>query len=445
MSGDRLLKLTAATDRPSGDASCARRGTIRLNDVYKAYPRDISGWSALRRLVELFRPPRVLEAVSSAELARPDLVWALRAVNLEIDRGEVVGIIGPNGSGKSSLLRLVAGITLPTAGSVRAVGRVGSLLEVGAGLHPEMTGRENIYLNGHLLGLSRDEIDTHFEQIVAFSGLEDFLDMPVKRYSSGMYVRLGFAVATAVPPDILLVDEVLAVGDWAFQRKCLARMRELRASETTILFVSHNMDAVRSFCTRCVLLVDGALVYDGEPEEAIRRYYAHGFRTWSVRGTGPAVTPRLGDRRRGLLTDEALRVQLVTDATGQPVTELAAGEPCRLHIAIDGARLPAERGHVRVELFDQEGTLLAGFSTREDCGKAVTWGQQPVTITLSFPAGLPVARGSCRIRVLVLDDSGLEPFAIEDRAALVVCRAPRPQAGTVYVAREWHWSEPGAC
>ncbi len=324
---------------------------------------------------------------------------------------------------------------------MEAPGRVGSLLEVGAGLHPEMTGRENIYLNGHLLGLSRAEIDAHFEHIVDFSGLGQFLDMPVKRYSSGMYVRLGFAVATAVPPDILLVDEVLAVGDWAFQRKCLARMRTLRESRTTILFVSHNMDAIRSFCTRCILLVDGQLVYDGEPEEAIRRYYAHGFRTWTVRGTGPAVTPRLADQAGGLVSSDALRAALI-DEEGNILQTATAGQPCKLELELDGSRLPAPEGHVRVELFDQEGTLLAGFSTREDCGRAVTWGQQTVKVTVRFPAGLPLARGRCRIRVLVLDSSGLEPFAIEDRVALVPCHAPGPQAGTVYVPREWKWVRP---
>ena len=413
-------------------------GQVRFERVYKAYPRDISGWSAVRRLVELFRPPRVLDHVPEAELARPDLVWALRDVSFEVRRGEVVGVIGPNGSGKSSLLRLIAGITLPTSGRVDARGRVGSLLEVGAGLHPEMTGRENIYLNGRLLGMSSAEIAAVFDEIVEFSGLRDFLDMPVKRYSTGMYVRLGFSVATAVAPEILLVDEVLAVGDWAFQRKCMARFRELKEKNTTIFFVSHNMDAIRQFCTRCLFLVDGELRFDGDPEEAIHRYYAEGFRTWVVRGTGAPTTPRPPAQGKGVAVEGAISGCL-RNASGEPVTSLCSGEPCVLELTLEGDRIGEDAGHLRVDLFDQEGTLLAGFSTEDDRIGLLPLERRRVRVSVQFPHGLPLARGRCRFRVVVLDPNGLEPFAVEDRVAEVTCHAPRPQSGYVYVPREWQW------
>lgn len=419
--------------------SCAdglERGAVRFDRVYKAYPRDISGWGALKRLVELFRPPRLLEQVSESDLRRPDLVWALRDVSFCLSPGEVLGVIGPNGSGKSSLLRLVAGITLPTSGRVYVNGRVGSLLEVGAGLHPEMTGRENIYLNGRLLGLSTEEIEERFEDIVEFSGLREFLDMPVKRYSTGMYVRLGFSVATAVAPDVLLIDEVLAVGDWAFQRKCMARLRELKEGGTTILFVSHNMDAVRQFCTRCLFLVDGAVLFDGEPEPAVQRYYAEGYRTWVVRGTGAPTTPRRPCGGQGVALDHAIEGRLL-GADGEPRTTLTAGEPCTLEIVLDGERIQEEAGHVRVDLFDEEGTLLAGISTREDRVGLVRLDGRKTVVRVHFPSGLPVARGRCRFRVVFVDPNGMEPFAVEDRVAEVACVSPAPQTGPVYVPRKW--------
>src|SRR5262249_1505201 len=186
--------------------------------------------------------------------------WALRNVGFAVRPGEVVGIIGRNGAGKSTLLKILSRITKPTTGEVRLRGRVGSLLEVGTGFHPELTGRENIYLNGAILGMRRQEIRRKFDEIVQFAEIERFLDTPVKRYSSGMYVRLAFAVAAHLEPEILIVDEVLAVGDIAFQRKCMGRMREVGRSGCTVLFVSHNMPAIESLCTRVVLLEGGRLV-----------------------------------------------------------------------------------------------------------------------------------------------------------------------------------------
>jgi lipopolysaccharide transport system ATP-binding protein len=203
-----------------------------------------------------------------------DVVWALKDVSFEVQQGEVLGIIGRNGAGKSTLLKILSGITDPTAGRAVIRGRVSSLLEVGTGFHQEMTGRENIYMNGTILGMTKREIDRKFDEIVDFSGVEKFLDTPIKRYSSGMQVRLAFAVAAHLEPEILIVDEVLAVGDAEFQRKCLDKMKDVSKRGRTVLFVSHNMVAVQQFCGRSLLLACGQLSLEGESVQLIHEYLA---------------------------------------------------------------------------------------------------------------------------------------------------------------------------
>lgn len=205
--------------------------------------------------------------------------WALRGVSFEIKQGDRIGIIGRNGAGKTTLLKLLSRITEPTTGRIHLRGRVASLLEVGTGFHPELTGRENIYLNGAILGMTRIEIKKKFDEIVSFSEVEKFLDTPVKRYSSGMYIRLAFAVAAHLEPKILLVDEVLAVGDYKFQEKCLGKMQEVSTQGRTVLFVSHNMRAISQICPRTILLNDGGIEMDGDTASVIREYTGGGQRT----------------------------------------------------------------------------------------------------------------------------------------------------------------------
>ena len=207
---------------------------------------------------------------------RSDTIWALRDVSFEVKRGEVLGIIGKNGAGKSTLLKILSQITAPTDGRIEVDGRVASLLEVGTGFHPELTGRENIYLNGAILGMKKAEIKKNFDEIVAFAEIEKFLDTPVKRYSSGMYVRLAFAVAAHLEPEILIVDEVLAVGDSGFQRKCLGKIGEVTKSGRTVLMVSHNMEAILNFGHRALLLDSGRLVHEGAIAEVVSRYLKTG-------------------------------------------------------------------------------------------------------------------------------------------------------------------------
>ena len=204
--------------------------------------------------------------------------WALRSVSLEVLRGEALGIIGRNGAGKSTLLKVIARVLRPTAGRVWYQGQLAPLIELGAGFNPELTGRENVYLNGAMLGFSRDDMMAKFDQIVEFAGLWDFIDAPLRTYSSGMVMRLGFAVASDVEPDILIIDEILAVGDESFRQKCLERMESYRESGTTILFVSHSLDSIRSTCSRAVWIEDGRLRRDGSADEvtaAYREYIAH--------------------------------------------------------------------------------------------------------------------------------------------------------------------------
>jgi lipopolysaccharide transport system ATP-binding protein len=240
------------------------------------------------------------------EAASEDRFWALKDVSFDIQPGEIVGIIGPNGSGKSTLLKILSRITEPTAGEAEIKGRVGSLLEVGSGFHPELTGRENIFLNGTILGMKKAEVTRKFDKIVAFSETEEFIDTPVKRYSSGMYVRLAFAVAAHLDPEILLVDEVLAVGDAGFQRKCIGKMSEIAGQGRTVLFVSHNMGAVRQLTRRCVVLDHGMVSYSGDSDSAVDHYLSR-FVKENTGGTVQITE----DMREGLKKEVRRRVEIV--------------------------------------------------------------------------------------------------------------------------------------
>jgi len=242
-----------------------------LSKVYQIGTRT-AGYATLREsLTNVVRAPL---ANLRRFTARTEDIWALRDVSFTVMAGEVLGVIGQNGAGKSTLLKILSRITEPTTGRAELYGRAGSLLEVGTGFHPELTGRENIFLNGAILGMTRPEILRKFDEIVAFAELEKFLDTPVKRYSSGMYMRLAFSVAAHLDPEILVVDEVLAVGDAAFQKKCLGRMRDISTEGRTVLFVSHNMAAIRSLCSRGILLAKGEKVFEGSAGECVDRYLA---------------------------------------------------------------------------------------------------------------------------------------------------------------------------
>ncbi len=286
------------------------------------------GYRTLRdELVRLAHwPARFLRKTTEAS---HDDFWALSGVDFAIERGEVVGIIGHNGAGKSTLLKILSRITKPTEGAVSLRGRVGSLLEVGTGFHPELTGRENIFLNGAILGMHRHEIQSKFDAIVEFAEIGQFLDMPVKRYSSGMYVRLAFAVAAHLEPEILIVDEVLAVGDMAFQRKCLGRMKEVGRSGATVLFVSHNMPAIETLCTRAILLDHGKVLKDGSVPDIVREYHTR------VLGDIGGGCTDLAQRRDRLGEQAALRSATILDAAGAPSAYVPLSGQFHVRIGFD--------------------------------------------------------------------------------------------------------------
>ena len=258
-------------------------------------------------------------------------IWALRDVSFDVPRGEVMGVIGRNGAGKSTLLKILSRITEPTEGYVDIAGRVGSLLEVGTGFHPELTGHENIYLNGAILGMTRAEIDRKFDEIVSFAEVAKFIHTPVKRYSSGMYLRLAFSLAAHLEPEILLVDEVLAVGDINFQRRCLGKMGEAAGHGRTVLFVSHNMAALRQLCTSAMLLADGGVVRIGPTEEIIREYLGGNLAT--IDSDLLKITDRKGE---GAVRLASLRFE---DRDGNLTPGLICGQPARVVLGIAGQRL----------------------------------------------------------------------------------------------------------
>jgi lipopolysaccharide transport system ATP-binding protein len=360
-------------------------------------------------------------------------VWALRDVSFEVVPSEVVGIVGGNGAGKSTLLKILSRITRPTEGQARLSGRVGSLLEVGTGFHPELTGRENVFLNGAILGMSRRAIRAHFDAIVAFAEVSQFLDTPVKRYSSGMYTRLAFAVAAHLEPEILLVDEVLAVGDAAFQKKCLAKMSQVASQGRTVLFISHNMGAVGRLCHRGIVLEKGRLVFSGGVTEAIERYTASALSTAAKVTYPPDPSKKIVIREASLL-----------DATGHPSTDLDRARPFRVCIEYQ-VQAPVSGAHVALMLDRMDGTpiwhaadvdshLEGGCDREPGCYRTV----------IEFP-GVLLNAGAYQIRLGVGHYGGVvydyrEPFVFQlhdhgTHAALGVGGAQRP--GVLAMPLDW--------
>lgn len=308
-------------------------------------------------------PQSVLEtiiAVFSRRRRESHDLWAVHEVSLEVAPGECVGIIGRNGSGKSTLLKLIARIIQPTTGKIMVLGRVSALLELGAGFHPDLTGRENIFLNASLLGLTAEETDALYDDIVEFSELGQFIDMPVKHYSSGMYMRLGFSVAIHVRPDILIVDEILAVGDETFQAKCMDRILDMKRNGTTILFISHKLDSISSLCNRVIWLDQGKVRLAGPADSVLAQYRAHLFQQV---GNQLAVENHLGGFRRwGTRQIEITAVSLRNQA-GEETTIFNSGEPLYIEIAYL-AHEPVDEPEFGLAFHSQDGVHIAGPNTR---------------------------------------------------------------------------------
>lgn len=328
--------------------------------------------------------------------------WALKDVNFEIRRGEVVGIIGRNGAGKSTLLKILSRITEPTTGRVEILGRVASLLEVGTGFHPELTGRENIFLNGAILGMSRAEIKRKFDEIVDFAEVEKFLDTPVKRYSSGMYVRLAFAVAAHLEPEILIVDEVLAVGDAEFQKKCLGKMKDVAGGGRTVLFVSHNMGAVRALCDRAIQLNGGRITRDAETEVVASEYIA------KLTSRGAQFDAR---GRRFDPSEVAVASGRITQNGGEKLA-VTSGEPFAIEVDV---RLMRRRPFsvellLRDHKLDPVGFCAGGF--QQDFIVTPTGDMSSVLVDLG---GVDLAGGSYFVDVMLVD-TGKEYLDVIDGA-----------------------------
>ncbi len=317
-------------------------------------------------------------------------VWALKDVNFEIRRGEAVGIIGRNGAGKSTLLKILSRITEPTEGRVTIKGRVASLLEVGTGFHSELTGRENIYLNGAILGMTRAEIKRKFDEIVAFAEVEKYLDTPVKRYSSGMYVRLAFAVAAHLEPEILLVDEVLAVGDAEFQKKCLGKMSGVVSEGRTVLFVSHNMTAIQYFCNSAILIKMGRIEYLGSASETVKQYGQDILR--NRQGSLPAhVLYDLGGHDKKKQLDFAITRVEIIDQDGRPKEDVSTLDTVVFRIYC-WARYRVQMGSVVLQISTPYGVSLLLSSTQPDSTVPISFKEGKTIVECEFEA-LPLAAG----------------------------------------------------
>jgi lipopolysaccharide transport system ATP-binding protein len=350
------------------------RPIINIENVGKQYrvaSEKRAAYATLREaLVGSFKTS-LKRLTGRAERAEEETFWALRGINLDVYPGERLGIIGCNGAGKSTLLKILSRITEPTEGRTRLYGRVGSLLEVGTGFHGELTGRENIYLNGAILGMKHAEIERNFDEIVAFAEIDRFLNTPVKRYSSGMYMRLAFAVAAHLQPEILIVDEVLAVGDAAFQKKCLGKMSQVsRDSGRTVIFVSHNMGAVQNLCSRVVWLAGGRVVQEGEPSRVVSDYLKTTLTTMSQQNWNDPATAPGNDRVR-------MHRAAVLPANGVLQDHVTVRTPLRVELEywnlVPGAQL-----NLSVIVRTEEGTAI--FSTNSF--REAEWHGKP------FPAGL---------------------------------------------------------
>jgi len=380
----------------------------RASRTFKVYPRESR---------------RLKDAIVARRRSRPTEVVALEDVSFEIEPGAAVGLVGRNGSGKTTLLRLISGIIKPTDGHVEVGGRVGSLLELGAGFHPDLSGRENVFLNGSIYGLKRAYLREQLDEIVAFAGLEQAIDRPVRTYSSGMYMRLGFAIASHINADVLLLDEVFAVGDEQFQRKCFGKIFEFKQRGGTIVFVSHDASAVERLCDRAILLRDGAVAFDGPTHDAIVRYrqLLAGDRDPAERGAG------LKEWGSGQVRIE--EVELL-GPEGEPRTQFLAGEAMSLRLRVAGEK-PASPLRISFEVRDSTGLLVAGSGhSLETLG------------TVRFDVErLPLADGRFRVRLGLTDESGEQVYHWLDDALDFIVYPAGDERGVVRLEGEWRGEE----
>ena len=379
---------------------------IEFNHVGKQYrlglvstgtiSHDLNRWwqtAILRREDPYLKIGSVNDRTMKAD---SDYVWALRDIDFRVEQGDVVGIIGKNGAGKSTLLKLLSKVTAPTVGTIRARGRIASLLEVGTGFHQEMTGRENIFMNGAILGMTKQEIAAKLDEIVDFSGCERYLDTPVKRYSSGMMVRLGFAVAAHLDPEILVVDEVLAVGDAEFQKKAVGKMQSVSQSEgRTVLFVSHNMASVQSLCKTGIMLENGSVAYTGAIEPVISYY----LQSADANLEGIPLSEREDRKGNGLCRFTSLYF----DADGAPTTSVLMNDPVKLKMCIDSEK-DIDKVDVMYSIYNSYGLLVMSSNSRFSMQDTLSLKKGENWLEINY-GSLPLSCGIYTINVRVWDEN----------------------------------------
>lgn len=388
-------------------------GTGTIKDDMKRW------WYKLRGADDPFL--KIGEANDRTSKGESDYVWSLRDINFEINQGDSVGIIGRNGAGKSTLLKILSQVTQPTTGKIYTKGRIASLLEVGTGFHPELTGRENIFLNGAILGMRKHEIARKLDEIIAFSGVERYIDTPVKRYSSGMYVRLAFAVAAHLESEILIVDEVLAVGDADFQKKCLGKMNDVSKGEgRTVLFVSHNMAAVKSLCSKGILLENGSVIQQGDVDYCVSRYLSGNSESLNYKNFGSDYDfenlklNEISIRPKGLTSDEILNEY----------------QEIELELKID-IKKNADKLKVTFVLKNESGEALFAFSN-EGFAFLTNGLNQLVCV---FPKGY-LNIGSYFLDIYIIEDSKVTLYTESDVFNFIIQEGPRTLGG-------WMGKEPG--
>jgi ABC-type polysaccharide/polyol phosphate transport system ATPase subunit len=386
------------------------------------------------KVYRLYRRPsdRILEVLPLLPKPPRQDFWALRDIHLQVGRGETLGVVGPNGSGKSTLLQIVSGILPPTSGRVATEGRIAALLELGAGFNPDFTGRENVFLNGEILGLTRAEVQAAFPKIAAFADIGDFIDRPVKEYSSGMYVRLAFATAIHVNPDILIVDEALAVGDAIFSHRCIRKFEELKARHVTVLFVSHDLGLVKQLADRAILMVNGRIECEGAPKEVVNRYVGLVLGREKETAAGDGARPSF---RHGDGTSRILNVELL-DAGGRPATTLKSGEPVVVRLTARFER-DSEQVVAGMLIRNRLGIDVFGTNTRIERQRLGPF-RAGDTVRVEFAFDCRLTRQEYTLTVATQNWDGTSQDWLDDVLAFTVVDA-RDTAGMVKLDTQIQW------